>query len=60
VKSNIQNPKPERIQKSEARNQNTADGSFLIRISGFGFLPAALSRRRGGPDFGFQNSDFQP
>src|SRR6266478_3432363 len=53
-KSEIRNPKPERNPKVEIRKIHR-----LRSRSGFGFVLAALTRRRSGSDFGFRVSDFE-
>jgi len=49
--------KPE-IPQSGTKSECSLARAGLIRISGFGLLLAALSRRRSGSDFGFRASDF--
>jgi len=51
-KPEARRPKTERNPKSEARNAERLVSRFVLRISGFGLLLAALSRRRSGSDLG--------
>jgi hypothetical protein len=57
LKSEIRIPKSE-IPQSGTKSECALARAGLIRISGFGLLLAALSRRRSGSDFGFHASDF--